>query len=49
MSDGKTTFNSPYPKGEVLSSKNSLVVNGSLVFQIKIWGKNHALRLVAKL
>jgi hypothetical protein len=48
MSDGKTTFNSPYPKGEVLSSKNSLVVNGSLVFQIKFCGKNHAFRVAAK-
>jgi len=40
--------NSTYPKGGVSCSKNSLVVNGSLVFQIKFCGKNPALRVAAK-
>ena len=40
--------NSTYPKGGVLCSKDSFVVNGSLVFQIKFCGKNPALRVAAK-
>jgi hypothetical protein len=40
--------NSTYPKGGVLSSKDSLVVNRSLVFQIKFCGKSPALRVAAK-
>jgi len=43
-----TAYNSTYPKGEVSCSKDSLVVNGSLVFQIKFCGKNPALRVAAK-
>ena len=41
-------YNSTYPKGGVSCSKDSLVVNGSLVFQIKFCGKNPALRVAAK-
>jgi len=40
--------NSTYPKGGVSFSKDSLVVNGSLVFQIKFCGKSPALRVAAK-
>jgi len=40
--------NSTYPKGAVSYSRDSLVVKGSLVFQIKFIGKNPALRLAAK-
>ena len=39
--------NSTYPKGGVLCSKDSFVVNGTLVFQIKFCGKNPALRVAA--
>jgi hypothetical protein len=39
--------NSTYPKGGVSFSKDSLVVNGSLVFQIKFCGKSPALRVAA--
>jgi len=39
--------NSTYPKGGVSCSKDSLVVNGSLVFQIKFCGKSPALRVAA--
>jgi len=39
--------NSTYPKGGVLCSKDSFVVNGSLVFQIKFCGKNPAIRVAA--
>jgi len=42
------TANSSYPKGGVSCSKDSLVVNGSLVFQIKFCGEIPALRLAAK-
>ncbi len=31
----KTAYNSTYPKGGVLCSNDSYVVNGNLVFQIK--------------
>jgi len=43
-----TGYNSTYPKGGVSCFKDSLVVNGSLVFQIKFCGKNPALRVAAK-
>ncbi len=43
-----TAGNSSYPKGGVLCSKDGLVVNESLVFQIKFCGKSPALRVVAK-
>ena len=36
--------NSTYPKGGVSFSKDSFVVNQTLVFQIKFCGKNPALR-----
>jgi len=40
--------NSTYPKGGVSCSKDSFVVNESLVFQIKFSGKSPALRVAAK-
>jgi len=40
--------NSTYPKGGVSCSKDSFVVNGSIVFQIKFCGKSPALRVAAK-
>ena len=43
----KTPYNSSYPKGGVSCSKDSLVVNGTLVFQIKFGGKSPALRVAA--
>jgi len=47
--DGEArTDNSTYPKGGVSCSKDSFVVNGSLVFQIKFCGKSPALRVAAK-
>jgi len=42
------THNSTYPKGGVSCSKDSLVVNEGLVFQIKFCGKNRHLRQAAK-
>jgi len=39
--------NSTYPKGGVSCTKDSFVVNGSFVFQIKFSGKNPALRVAA--
>ena len=39
--------NSTYPKGGVLGSKDSFVVDGSLVFQIKFCGESPALRVAA--
>jgi len=41
MNDQKrnTAYNSTYPKGGVSCSKDSFVVNGSLVFQIKFCAK----------
>jgi len=39
--------NSTYPKGGVSCSKDTFVVNGSLVFQIKFCGKSPALRVAA--
>jgi hypothetical protein len=43
-----TGYNSTYPKGGVLCSKDSFVVNKILVFQIKFCGIKPALRLAAK-
>ena len=40
--------NSTYPKGGVSCSNDSFVVNGNLVFQIKLYGKSPALRVAAK-
>ncbi len=42
-----TAANSTYPKGGVSSSKDSFVVNQTLVFQIKFCGKSPALRVAA--
>jgi hypothetical protein len=49
LTNGKEsrTHNSTYPKGGVSCSKDSFVVNGSLVFQIKFCGKNPALLVAA--
>jgi hypothetical protein len=46
--DKITAHNSTYPKGGVSCSKDSFVVNGKLVFQIKFCGKSPALRVAAK-
>ena len=40
--------NSTYPKGGVSCSKDSFVVNQTLVFQIKFCGKSPALRVAAE-
>jgi hypothetical protein len=49
MTTEKTpTPNSTYPKGGVSCSKDSFVVNQTLVFQIKFCGKSPALRVAAK-
>jgi hypothetical protein len=40
---GKTPYNSTYPKGGVSCSKDSFVVNQTLVFQIKFCAKSPAL------
>ena len=40
--------NSTYPKGGVSCSKDSFVVNQTLVFQIKFCGKSPTLRVAAK-
>jgi len=42
-----TAHNSSYPKGGVSCSKDSFVVHGSSVFQIKFCGKSPALRVAA--
>jgi hypothetical protein len=42
------TDNSTYPKGGVSCSKDSFVVNQTLVFQIKFCGNSPALRVAAK-
>ncbi|OYU67638.1 MAG: hypothetical protein CFE22_03895 [Cytophagaceae bacterium BCCC1] len=42
------TANSTYPKGGVSYSKDSFVVNQTLVFQIKFCGISPALRVAAK-
>ncbi len=44
----KAAHNSTYPKGGVLCSKDSMVVNQTLVFQIKFCGESPALRVAAK-
>jgi hypothetical protein len=44
----KTPYNSTYPKGGVSYSKDSFLVNQTLVFQIKFCGKSPALRVAAK-
>jgi len=41
-------YNSTYPKGGVSCSKDSFVVNETLVLQIKFCGKSPALRVAAK-
>ena len=43
-----TVYNSTYPKGGVSFSKDSFVVSGSLVFQIKFCGKSPAIQVAAK-
>jgi len=43
-----TAHNSTYPKGGFSCSKDSSVVNKTLVFQIKFCGKSPALRVAAK-
>lgn len=45
----KTLHNSTYPKREGLYSKESFVVNLTLVFQIKFCSEKPALRLVENL
>jgi len=44
----RVSLNSTYPKGGFWCSKDSLVVNQKLVFQIKFCGKSPALRVAAK-
>jgi hypothetical protein len=44
----KTPYNSTYPKGGFLCSKDSFLVNQTLVFQIKFFGKGSAIRVAAK-
>jgi hypothetical protein len=48
MTKRTTGYNSTYPKGGVSFSKDSFVVNQTLVFQIKFCGKSPALRVAAK-
>jgi hypothetical protein len=43
----KPAHNRTYPKGGVSCSKDSFVVNQTLVFQIKFCGKSPALRVAA--
>ncbi|NOT36592.1 MAG: hypothetical protein HOP11_04385 [Saprospiraceae bacterium] len=43
-----TSYNSTNPKGGITCSKDSLVVNQTLVFQIRFCGKSPALRVAAK-
>ena len=43
----KTAYNISYPKGGVTGSKDSLVVNQTLVFQMKFCGKSPALLVAA--
>ncbi len=44
----KPAHNSTYPKSGVSCSKDSFVVNGTLVFQIKFCSKSPALLVAAK-
>jgi len=46
--DQMQAYNSTYPKGGVSCSKDSFVVNQTLVFQNKFCGKSPALRVAAK-
>ena len=46
--DRRASGNSTYPKGGVSCSKDSFMVNQTLVFQIKFCGKSPALRVAAK-
>ena len=48
MNWNKPTLNSTCPKGGNSCSKDSFVVNETLVFQIKFCGKSTALRVAAK-
>jgi hypothetical protein len=48
MTEEKAAYNSTYPKGGVSSSKDSFVVNQTLIFQFKFCGKKPALRVAAK-
>ena len=48
MTNKNTAHNSTYPKGGVLCFKDSFVVSGTFVFQIKFCGKSPALRVAAK-
>jgi hypothetical protein len=48
MENRSTAHNSTYPKGGLSCSKDSLVVNQTLDFQIKFCGKIPALRVAAK-
>jgi hypothetical protein len=43
-----TGYNSTYPKGGVSCSKDSFVVNQTLVFQIKFCGENRDFRQAQK-
>jgi|GEM_PF-2747784 len=43
----RASANSTYPKGGFSCSKDSFVVNGSLVLRMKFSGKNPALRVAA--
>jgi len=47
MTNKRAADNSTYPKGGFSYSKDSLVVNQTLVFQIKFCGKCPALRVTA--
>ncbi len=47
MENSKAVGNSSYPKGGFLCSKDSFVVNRTLVFQMKFCGKNPALWVAA--
>jgi hypothetical protein len=47
-SSAKTAYNSTYPKGVGSCSKDSFVVNQTLVFQIMFCGKIPALGVAAK-
>ena len=43
-----TGYNSTYPKGGASCSKDSFVVNHTVIFQIKFCGKSPALWVAAK-
>ena len=48
MTNRMAAGNSTYSKGGVSCSKDSFVVNGTLVFQINFCGESPALRVAAK-